>query len=131
MFFLVIDAYSKWLEVHIMKSTTSTATIEKLREIFAIHGLPDTIVSGNGSIFISNEFEEFMKKNSIKHIKVAPYHPASNGQAERAMRAFKEGFQKMKSGSIQTKLSQFLLSYRTTPLPHIQQREFNQLSYCN
>ena len=79
-----------------MKSTTSTATIEKLRKIFAIHGLPDTIVSDNGSNFTSNEFEEFMKKNSIKHIKVAPYHPASNGQAERAVRAFTEGFKKMK-----------------------------------
>ena len=115
MFLVVIDAYSKWLEVHCMKSTTSSATIEKLREIFAIHGLPATLVSDNGSNFTSSEFEEFMKRNGIKHIKVAPYHPASNGLAERAVRVFKEGFKKMGEGSIQTKLSRFLLSYRTTP----------------
>ena len=115
MFLVVIDAYSKWLEVHCMKSTTSSATIEKLREIFAIHGLPATLVSDNGSNFTSSEFEEFMKRNGIKHIKVAPYHPVSNGLAERAVRVFKEGFEKMGEGSIQTKLSRFLLSYRTTP----------------
>ena len=114
-FLVVVDAYSKWLDVHCMKSTTSTATIEKLREIFATHGLPATLVSDNGSNFTSSEFEEFMKKNGIKHVKVAPYHPASNGLAERAVRIFKEGFEKMEGGSVKTKLSRFFLSYRTTP----------------
>ena len=115
MFPIVIDAYSKWLEVHCMKSTTSNATIEKLREIFATHGLPATLVSDNGSNFTSSEFEEFMKRNGIKHIKVAPYHPASKRLAERAVQVFKEGFEKMGEGSIQTKISRFLLRYRTTP----------------
>ncbi|KAK3738200.1 hypothetical protein QZH41_012780, partial [Actinostola sp. cb2023] len=92
-----------------------SATIEKLRETFANHGLPKTIVSDNGSNFTSAEFEQFTVKNGIKHIKVAPYHPASNGQAERAVRIFKEGFEKMEGGSIRTKLSRFLLRYRITP----------------
>ncbi|CAB3997722.1 Uncharacterized protein K02A2.6 [Paramuricea clavata] len=115
MFLVVVDAYSKWLEVHQMTSTTSTATIEKLREILATHGLPTTVVSDNGTNFTSSEFEEFMKQNGIKHIKVSPYHPASNGQAERAVRIFKEGIEKMKEGSMRTKLSRFLLKYRITP----------------
>ncbi|CAB3981662.1 PREDICTED: uncharacterized protein K02A2.6-like [Paramuricea clavata] len=63
MFLVVVDAYSKWLEVHQMTSNTSTATIEKLREIFATHGLPTTVVSENGTNFTSSEFEEFMKRN--------------------------------------------------------------------
>ena len=87
-----------------MKSTTSAATIEKLREMFAIHGLPATLVSDNGSNFTSSEFEEFMKKNGIRHVKVAPYYPASNGLAERAVRTSKEGFEKMEKGSVRTKL---------------------------
>ena len=115
MFLVVMDAYSKWLEVHRMKSITSTATIEKLREMFATHGLPATLVSDNGSNFTGSEFQEFMKRNGIKNIKAASYHPASNGLAERAMRIFKEGYEKMEGGSVQTKLSRFLLSYRTTP----------------
>lgn len=44
MFLVAVDASSKWLEVHPMRSTTSTATIEKLMEIFAAHGLPKTVV---------------------------------------------------------------------------------------
>ena len=110
-----IHAYSKWLEVHVIKSTTSTATIEKLREIFAMHGLPKTVVSDNGTNFSSNEFELFMSQNGIKHIKVSPYNPASNGPAERAVRIFKKEIVKMEGGSLKTKLARFLLSYRITP----------------
>ena len=115
MFLVVIDAYSKWLEVHLMKSTTSQATIEKLREIFAMHGLPITVVSDNGPNFTSHEFQQFLKGNGIKHVTVSPYHPASNGQAERAVRVFKEGIEKMEEGTMRTKLSRFLLKYRITP----------------
>lgn len=115
MFLIVVDACSKWLEIHCMKSTTSSATIQKLRGIFATHGLPTTLVSDNGTNFTSSEFEQFMRRNGIKHMKVSSYHPASNGQAERAVRIFKEGFEKMEHGSVETKLSRFLLSYRTTP----------------
>mgnify|MGYP000229430996 FL=1 len=85
MFLVAMDSYSKWLKVHRMKSITSTATIEKLREMFATHGIPGTVVSDNGSSFTSSEFQEFTTRNGIKHIKVAPYHPASNGLAERAV----------------------------------------------
>ena len=115
MYLVVIDAHFKWMEVHIMRSTTSAATIVKLKEIFATHGLPETIVSDNGPNFTSAEFENFLSKNGVKHTKVSPYHPASNGQAERAVRAFKEGVEKMEEGTMQDKLSRFLLKYRTTP----------------
>ena len=56
MFLVAMDAYSTWLEVHRMKSITPTATIEKLREMFATHGIPATLVSDNGSSFTSSEF---------------------------------------------------------------------------
>jgi len=108
-------AFPKWLEVRCMKSITSIAPIEKLREMFATRGLAATLLSDNGSNFTSSEFQGFMKRNGIKHIKVAPNHPASNGLAERAVRIIKEGYEKMEGGSTQTMLSRFLLSYRTTP----------------
>ncbi|XP_031551930.1 uncharacterized protein K02A2.6-like [Actinia tenebrosa] len=85
MFLIVVDACSRWLEVHLMKAITSTATIEKLMEIFATHGLPKTVVCDNGTNFTSAEFEHFMAINGIKHIKVAPYHLSSNRQAERGV----------------------------------------------
>jgi transposase InsO family protein len=66
MFLIMVDAYSKWLEIDPTNVATSRATIEKLRSTFAIHGLPTTIVSDNGSNFCSEEFEEFLAKNGIR-----------------------------------------------------------------
>ena len=56
MFLLLIDAHSKWLEVHAMNSATSAVTIELMRKTFSSLGLPETIVSDNAAIFTSEEF---------------------------------------------------------------------------
>ena len=60
------------------------------------------------------EFVEFCKHNHIKHITVSPYHPASNGLAERAVQIFKRGVKKL-YGNINESISYFLLDYRSTP----------------
>ena len=83
MFLIIIDSHSKWLEVLPVKAATSSETIGKLRQLFSTFGLPDKIVSNNGSVFTSREFADFMASNGISHVKVAPYHPSSNGLAER------------------------------------------------
>ena len=72
-----------------MNSTTSTQTITELRRLFAAHGLPTQLVSDNGPQFTSVEFATFCKKNGVKHIRCSPYHPASNGLAERLVQTFK------------------------------------------
>ncbi|GFR06335.1 uncharacterized protein K02A2.6 [Trichonephila clavata] len=56
-FFLIVDAHSKWLEVHPMKTTTTKKTIECLRNSFARFRLPRVLVSDNGSQFTSYEFQ--------------------------------------------------------------------------
>lgn len=83
MFFLAVDAYSKWPEVEVMTSTTTGKTLDVLRRWFSSHGLPEAVVTDNGPQFVSEEFEEFCKLNGIKHLRSAPYHPASNGLVER------------------------------------------------
>ena len=64
MFLLVIDAHSKWLDIHITNTTTSEATMTLLRRSFASLGLPEVLVSDNALNFTSQEFELFLKKNS-------------------------------------------------------------------
>jgi hypothetical protein len=67
MFFLIVNAYSKWMEVHVHAtcSSTSTTTIKLLRKSFASLGLPEVLVLDNATTFTSEEFAVFMKKNGI------------------------------------------------------------------
>ena len=95
MWLILIDAYSKWIEIVKMSNTNSGSTIKVLRDIFSRFGLPQSIVSDNGPQLISIEMSQFMKKNGIHHILIPSYHPASNGQAESIVGKFKTGMKKM------------------------------------
>ncbi|XP_032075671.1 uncharacterized protein K02A2.6-like, partial [Thamnophis elegans] len=80
-FLVVVDAYSRWVELVLMGSTTAESTVRALRKMFATHGLPDVVVSDNGPQFTSTTFQEFLAEQGIRHAPIAPYHPASNGRA--------------------------------------------------
>ena len=98
------------------ENLSSHNTIEILRATFARHGLPDCIVTDNGTSFTRNEFQSFMKSNGMRHIRSAPFKPASNGQAERAVQVVKNGLKRVSGGSLQTHLFRFLLSYLPVPI---------------
>ena len=115
MVFVMKDAYSKWIEGHVMTSTTSGATADKMREIFAVHGLPEVLVTDNAANLTSSEMENFLEKNGIAHVTSAPYHPSSNGLAENAVKTVKSGLKKVKGGSLKQRLSRVLFNYRITP----------------
>lgn len=117
MFIIIVDAHSKWPEMYEMSSTSTDSTIAILRHVFAAYGLPQQLVSDNGPQFASSEFAQFLKANGVKHIRCAPYHPSSNGLAERFVKTFKQA---MKTGEhhgtpLKHRLANFLLSYQTTP----------------
>ena len=81
-FLIAVDTHSKWPEVFDISSTTTVKTIAVLRHLFSAYGLPEQIVTDNGPQFISEEFRTFLRRNGVKHIRSAPYHPASNGAVE-------------------------------------------------
>ena len=116
MFLIVVDAHSKWPEVVAMKKTTTDRTINVLRDMFARWGIPEQLVSDNGPQFTSAEFEKFMKDNGVKHLRSAPYHPATNGLAERFVQSFKKAMKAAKSNaSLSLRIAQFLFAYRNAP----------------
>ena len=116
-YLLLVDSYSKWMEVDIIPVTSSFKTIEILRRWFSQFGLPYQLVSDNGPQFTSTEFEHFMKSNGVKHIFTSSYHPSSNGGAERFVQTIKNGLRtaNIQTGNSEQKLRNFLLAYRTTP----------------
>ena len=115
MFLVIVDAHSKWIEAFPMNQSTSAATIEKLRQTFATHGLPEILVSDNGTCFTSALFKTFLKNNGIRHLCSAPYHPSTNGLAERAVQVLKRGLKKITGGTVETRVSRLLAAYRVTP----------------
>ena len=83
--------------------------------MFATNGLPQLVVSDNGAVFTSVEFKEFLERNGIRHVRSAPYHPASNGLAEWYVQTFKNSLRKSGEVDVEQQLSQFFFCYRTTP----------------
>ena len=112
-------------EASIVNSATTTTTIQKLRTMFATHGLPKAVVSDNGSVFMSSDFEEFMQMNGIRHIRTAPYHPASNGLAERAVQTLKEGLQKLTSGCLELNCLVFSFNIELRPTLLLDKHQHN------
>jgi hypothetical protein len=79
----ITDYFTKWVEAVPMKSVTSRDVINFVRE-HVIHrfGIPQTITTHGGSVFISDEFKKFAADMGIKLIRSSPYYAQANGQAE-------------------------------------------------
>ncbi|KAK7102592.1 hypothetical protein V1264_020788 [Littorina saxatilis] len=116
---VVIDYYSRYYEVAIMKSTTSEKTVDALKTIFARHGLPLTIHSDNGPQFISETFAEYMRDIGAEHIRVTPRWPQANGEVERQNQSL---VKRMKIAQAEKKhwqdeVLKYIAAYRATPHP--------------
>ncbi|XP_058064494.1 uncharacterized protein K02A2.6-like [Anopheles bellator] len=118
MLLVVVDAYSKWVEVKTTTTSTTAATISILAELFAAYGTPITVVSDNGPQFTAEDFKTFLDRSGVcHHTRSAPYHPSSNGQAERFVQTVKRALRAMGATSqdLHGKLQEFLQQYRKAP----------------
>ena len=105
---VIIDVHSKWIEAIPLRNAMATTTIQALKTFFSSFGLPGEIVSDNGPQFTAQLFQTFCEHNGIKHSHTPPYHPASNGAAERAVRVVKDAMKKMTSPtSLSNRLAEF------------------------
>ena len=109
-YLLVIDYFSRYIEIAKLIGTQSKDIIEHLKSIFARHGIPEVLMSDNGPQYSSAIFSKFTKEYNFQHITSSPKFPRSNGEAERAVRTMKELLKKAPDPYIA------LLSYRATPL---------------
>ena len=114
---VVVDYYSRYFEVDILKSVTSVKIIESLEKIFCTHGLPESLKTDNGPQFISKEFEDFLKENGIQHRTSTPLWPQANGEVERQNRSLLKVLKiaQAEKKDMKKELRKFLIAYRTTP----------------
>ena len=97
---VIIDAKSKWVEAFVGKTPTTKHVLSCLRQVFSRFGLPNQLVTDNGTCFTSAEFGKFMREQGIDHRRTAPGHPSTNGQAENAVKTLKRALKKHLNGRV-------------------------------
>ena len=107
---LMVDYYSRWIEVRPFKRLDTKGTRDAMSSIFAVHGVPDIVVSVNGPQYASKEFKAFATNYCFTHVTSSPLYPQSNGEAERAVRTIKTILKKNDDPYLG------LMAYRSTPL---------------
>ena len=116
---VVVDKYSKWVEVETVRLTATQDITPHLEKIFARHGFPLTLTTDNAHNLTSAEFGEFCRVRGIQHLTVTPLWPQANGLVERQNRTLLKAIRTAVTegrhwpSSLQT----FLLAYRSTPHP--------------
>ena len=110
-YILVVDYFSRFVEIQKLSSTNSVSIVAVLKSIFARHGVPITLVTDNGPQFVSHEMTQFSSTYGFNHITSYPHYHQSNGLAKCIVNTVK----RMLTTSPDVNLA--LLSYRTTPLP--------------
>jgi hypothetical protein len=114
---VVIDYFSRFMEVDIVRTATSKATITHLRVMFARLGIPKTMKTDNGTPFTSIEMVNYCKGYGITLIHSTPRAPHQNGEVERMNRTLLKGLKISNALGRDWKkdMQDFLLMYRTTP----------------
>ena len=115
--FVVIDYYSRYFEIDVMKTITSQKIIASLTRMFVTHGLPLSVTSDNGPQLISDEFKSFLSANGIRHRRVTPLWPQANGEIEIQNCGLMKRIQiaRAENKNWRDKLNAYLLMYRSTP----------------
>ncbi|XP_039284775.1 uncharacterized protein K02A2.6-like isoform X2 [Nilaparvata lugens] len=110
-YLIVVDYYSRWLEITKMNSKTSSAVKSILSQLFGRFGIPQIIIADNNP-FGSQEMIQFAKEWDFKIITISPRYSQSNGLAEKGVNIAKTMIRKCAESKTDLNLS--LLNYRNS-----------------
>ena len=110
---MVIDRYSRFPDVEIVHSTKTSVVIP----IFAVHGIPKILKSGNGPRFNGEEYKRYLDTLGITPEFSTPLWPQGNSSVEQFMQPLGEALKtaKIEGRPWKQELNRFLLQYKTTP----------------
>lgn len=83
-YLVLIDYFSKWIELILLKNKSSSEVIRAWLEIFSRFGFPKTIIADNVP-FNSFECRQFASSCNIEIITSSPNYPKGHGLGEKAV----------------------------------------------
>lgn len=113
--FIVVNLHSKWWKCH---KAQQQGPLQCYDIDLATHGILEKIVTKNGPQFMSAlRLHQFCESNGIQHSSSSSYHPATNGEAERLVRTFKEAMKIFKNNvlTLAHQVNNFLLNFTVQP----------------
>jgi len=111
---VLVDSFSRWPEAYVLNTVSSSTIITCLRRYFSQNGVAKVFVTDNASYFVSEQMQLWLSSIGAEHLTIAPYHPQSNGIAERFVGTIKEHIKAMNSNNLQATVDRFLLQYRSS-----------------
>ncbi|XP_044179126.1 uncharacterized protein K02A2.6-like [Acropora millepora] len=115
------SSHSNFIEVARVTAITARSIIKELKAVIARFGIPDILVTDNGSHFVPSEFSVFARTREFKHVKSCPTYAQSNGKAEKAVKTVKHLFKKCKDSGQSEYLA--LPVWRTLPRQALQRAQ--------
>ena len=111
------QCFSRWVEVDIIKSTTSDRTIKCLDKQFSRFGVPSTLRTDNGPNLVSAEMEEYLNEMGIEHRLTTSLWTRANGEVEGQNRSLLKAMRvaHAEKRDWRLELNKYLLAYRSTP----------------
>lgn len=85
----VQDELTKFVQAYPISEISAETCAIHLIKYFSIFGFPNTILTDQGTNFMSNLLKEINKILQIKHKITSPYHPQTNGSLERTHASIK------------------------------------------
>lgn len=77
--FTIVDCFSKFVLLIPLREATANLTIKAIEnELFLTYGVPEQIISDNGTQFKSKLFTDLMQKYQVKMHYTPNYHPQAN-----------------------------------------------------
>jgi len=108
-YLVVVDYYSKFIEMSLMRDKTAGTIVTHMKSIFARYGIPEELISDNMP-YNSKEFKQFANNWGFKLTTSSPTYPQANGLSEKAVQTVKRILNKTSDPYIG------LLEYRNTPV---------------
>ena len=116
---VVVNYFTKWIEAKPLATIIAQQVQQFVwKDIISRYGVPHTIITNNGRVFIDKELAKFYTSLGIKYVTNSVEHPHTNGQAEAENKVILVELRKRldnAKGRWPEELMEVLCAYKCTP----------------